>query len=295
MAELREGLAHVSFDRSNAHSGEFCDLDITEAVETTCEKDFASFWPELHDGRFKASKAVARFQVDDLVMMMLRSIGRLLGPLPPDRLRSSAVGQQVTLDSAYVGRGILRRELRCSAPSEHPRKRLMDEIHPLVRADSKSSEPVSQLPSAAPVKLLDIGDQLVGGDGVFRRDRISLAQRSCSAGARWDSRSHGNHPPLKGGFNFRACLPSRRSNFSKTRSPGRNRSKPGVENMLGHAPPSLATEGSLDIHDGHPAPKLAPVKVTSEVLTPRRIMSAVGRLVCSDSVASLAGQVGCRK
>ena len=42
--------------------------------------------------------------------------------------------------------------------------------------------------------------------------------------------------------------------------------KPGVENMLGHAPPPLTASG-LDMRDGHPAESAG---TTSEVLTPRR-------------------------
>jgi len=59
----------------------------------------------------------------------------------------------------------------------------------------------------------------------------------------------------------------RRNRFASSASPpeaaGR---KPGVENMLGHAPTPLTANG-LDMRVGHPADGAG---TTSEVLTPRR-------------------------
>jgi hypothetical protein len=49
--------------------------------------------------------------------------------------------------------------------------------------------------------------------------------------------------------------------------------KPGVENMLGHAPPPLTASG-LDMRDGHPAEFGSHGKFTSKVLTPRRPQEA---------------------
>ena len=54
--------------------------------------------------------------------------------------------------------------------------------------------------------------------------------------------------------------------------------EPGVENMLGHAPPSLAASG-LDMRGGHPARSGAFGKAHQvEVLTPRRPCAALSKL-----------------
>lgn len=45
--------------------------------------------------------------------------------------------------------------------------------------------------------------------------------------------------------------------------------KPGVENMLGHAPPPLTASG-LDLRGGHPAENHQALGSQDEVLTPRR-------------------------
>ena len=62
--------------------------------------------------------------------------------------------------------------------------------------------------------------------------------------------------------------------FAPHASQLRSNWKPGVENMLGHAPTPLTASG-LDIHVGHPAE--AGERFRSRVLKPRRCASALSR------------------